>query len=47
MEAPYRVKALLTGDMSRANFRVDLAALQEQLGECAFGRARCLLFNYW
>ena len=33
--APYRVKALLSGDMSRANFRVDVAALQEQLGECA------------
>ena len=32
---PYRVKALLSGDMSRANFRVDVAALQEQLGECA------------
>ena len=28
---PYRVKALLSGDMSRANFRVDVAALQEQL----------------
>ena len=32
---PYRVKALLSGDMARANFRVDVAALQEQLGECA------------
>ena len=35
MESPYRVKALLSGDMSRANFRVDVGALQEQLGECA------------
>ena len=35
MESPYRVKALLSGDMSRANFRCDVAALQEQLGECA------------
>ena len=33
--APYRVKALLSGDMTRANFRCDVAALQEQLGECA------------
>ena len=35
LETPYRIKARLSGDLSRANLLLDVAALQQELGECA------------